>query len=412
MRIIHVMTHPPPYEAYAYQPRPKINWDTPDGSWVGIWGYDWADLLAIEVRKVNERIPHEIWQPDLRADKVYSKEIFPGVVHTLFPAFVAHKRLSLFKTSDSYAPGMLDAASKNDELIFHIGRHLVNPVNKSILENYHRARFVVSFHGQIQMPISSIFRMQKNLLKKFTHCIDHFQTKKLFKKISYVTIQNSKNLGTLKKYYKFPIKRLPMGIEFKDYPVIDQLMAREELELPREKKIMLTMSRLVPGKQIDKLIDVLSNIQKEYLLVILGIGEKEYEQFLKNKAEKVLGKTNFLFAGYKHGPEKVKFLSAADLFILVSKSEGSPVVVVEAMASNLPILTTDTGYTSEFLKKNNAGRIVGIKDYNAWQIEIENFLNGQEIQKADYCQIKNEFEWKNIAHRASEIYDEVLNLNP
>jgi hypothetical protein len=53
VKVIHVMNHPPAYEEYSDMPRPHWNWNTPDGSWVGIWGYDWSDLLAIEVRKVN-----------------------------------------------------------------------------------------------------------------------------------------------------------------------------------------------------------------------------------------------------------------------------------------------------------------------------------------------------------------------
>jgi len=52
-KIIHIMNHPPAYEEYADKPRPAINWDTPNGSWVGIWGYDWSDQLASEILKCS-----------------------------------------------------------------------------------------------------------------------------------------------------------------------------------------------------------------------------------------------------------------------------------------------------------------------------------------------------------------------
>ncbi len=46
------MNHAPAYVEYENKPRPTVNWDTPTGSWVGIWGYDWSDQIASEILKV------------------------------------------------------------------------------------------------------------------------------------------------------------------------------------------------------------------------------------------------------------------------------------------------------------------------------------------------------------------------
>ena len=54
-KIINIMSDPPPYDLYAGEPRPEINWNTTNGSWVGIWGYDWGDQIGNAVlRETNE----------------------------------------------------------------------------------------------------------------------------------------------------------------------------------------------------------------------------------------------------------------------------------------------------------------------------------------------------------------------
>ena len=85
-KVIHIMNHPPTYEEHANKPRPSINWDTPINGWVGIWGYDWSDQLASEILKVTNEFEHETWQPDLRADKIYSHTFENGLTQRMFPA--------------------------------------------------------------------------------------------------------------------------------------------------------------------------------------------------------------------------------------------------------------------------------------------------------------------------------------
>ena len=60
-KIINILYHPPAYEAYINQPRPEINWDTPDGNWVGIWGYDWPDVIGNEVLKLTDELEYDVW---------------------------------------------------------------------------------------------------------------------------------------------------------------------------------------------------------------------------------------------------------------------------------------------------------------------------------------------------------------
>ena len=77
------MSTPPAYEIYKGEQRPEINWETNDNSWVGIWGYDWGDLLGNAILSQTNEFEFEVWQNDLRADRIYEYTFDVGHQYTL-----------------------------------------------------------------------------------------------------------------------------------------------------------------------------------------------------------------------------------------------------------------------------------------------------------------------------------------
>ncbi len=411
VKIIHIMNHPPAYEEYAEKPRPEINWDTPNGSWVGIWGYDWADLLSIETRKLSKEFEHEIWQPDFRADQIYSQEIFSGVIHRLFPAVKRTIWIGLRKSCEVDSPAMIQFLIDESTygVIFHIGQSVTSKINRELLMSFNKAHFVFSFHGQITLPIISLLRLQKNLFAKIHYLKEHTLARKLFRQISFLTYQSETNLNYLSSYYKGPIAKITMGIHFEKYQGYDKNKCRIELKLPTNNKILLTICRLYYLKQVDKVIEILSNIEKDFYYIVVGHGTREYEEYLKGKAEKLLEQNKIIFAGYKTGSVLMKYLRSADLFIHVSKAEAGPVVNMEAMACGLPVFCTATGNTAEVLKENKTGIVVGIKDYKDWRNKIIDFLKGKPVTALDIDVVKEHYDWKNVAEKFFEIYNQLRN---
>ena len=97
------------------------------------------------------------------------------------------------------------------------------------------------------------------------------------------------------------------------------------------------MGRLVYQKGYDRLIDVVDLLRKEnqnFFVSVIGDGDE------KNKlVEKVnkLGINDYIeFLGRSNNVSK--YLNSADLFVLTSYSEGAPLVLVEALASHIPIV--------------------------------------------------------------------------
>src|SRR5271157_4316321 len=83
--IINIMPHGPAYH-FSPNEKPDIFWEKSDGSWLGFWPREWPNLLGNAVLNITDRYDWEVWQPDYRADKIYSTTLNTGVRHLLFPA--------------------------------------------------------------------------------------------------------------------------------------------------------------------------------------------------------------------------------------------------------------------------------------------------------------------------------------
>ena len=133
-------------------------------------------------------------------------------------------------------------------------------------------------------------------------------------------------------------------------PQPDAIQKRKELGL-QDKKIIISVGRLVHRKGQDKLIeampDVLRKIPNAHLLIV---GEGPYKNHLEKLVDKLSLKENVTFAGRIMYDRLPSYLSAADLFAMPSRSrffglevEGLGIVYLEASACGIPVLAGNSG---------------------------------------------------------------------
>ena len=93
-----------------------------------------------------------------------------------------------------------------------------------------------------------------------------------------------------------------------------------------------------------------------------------------------------------------------------SKSEAGPVVSMEAMACNLPILSSNVGRVAELLQEENIDCIVDKNNIYRMQIYLEEFLSGEnKISSLDRKDAMKYFDWRNVSKEFIKIYDELVN---
>jgi len=152
------------------------------------------------------------------------------------------------------------------------------------------------------------------------------------------------------------IVTVPNGVDMELFRPGDRAAARSELGLPHEAKIVLSVGRLAPVKRFDLLIEALAAVPGEPLLVLVGDGPLRGE--LASRARR-LGVVDRLRLVGEQPPQRVaEFMRAADLFALVSDTEGWPNVVMEALASGLHVVARPVGGIPEILT-GPEGTIVG-----------------------------------------------------
>ncbi|MFM5833783.1 glycosyltransferase [Aeromonas caviae] len=120
----------------------------------------------------------------------------------------------------------------------------------------------------------------------------------------------------------------------------------------------ITVGRLTAVKGFDRLIeafaDVCKRVTKEVNLVIVGTGE-EYER-LNSLVSSLALTERVTLMGYSENP--YQYMSAADVYISSSHTEGQPLSIGEALILGLPVVATDNQGASDMLQHGDYGLLV------------------------------------------------------
>ncbi|MBN1252557.1 MAG: glycosyltransferase [Bacteroidales bacterium] len=415
IKVINIINHPPAYDGHRDRERPKINWDLPNGTWVGIWGYEWHNIIGNKVLEIADDIEYEVWQPDLRADKIYQHKFENGLLHRLFPAKMTfythgiHIREDIF--SETLMTELDKEVKKSKELVLHINAGF-RFINIPILNKYYNK---ISILGQFYTNSKDIFKIPKtkNVIKLINTFKKNYELKKYYNKFKYIIPSIDEGTDFFEK--KFGIKVFHrnfanFGRDFNDWKKDkSKSEARTKLNIDENKFVMFSSSRLIPIKQIDKMLIALSKVNyNNFICYISGRGTEEYEKYLNNIVVEHKLQKKVKFIGYVDFDVLKDFYQASDLLISTSLQDAGPEPVSIAAAMGLPALITETGIGFEFYKQYNVGLIVPVDDYNKWTIEIDNVINGKQVQVPSRENVDEFSDWKIISEYYYNIYKKIL----
>src|SRR3972149_5280591 len=166
-------------------------------------------------------------------------------------------------------------------------------------------------------------------------------------------------LANRKVKKRLPPTRPHMG-KFRK-PATRSNKVRAELGIPTDAKVIGTVGRLSPEKGYGfflKAAHEVSEKKKDCFFLFAGDGIQTHA--LEEQARSLGIKDRVIFAGKRSDIPEV--LSAMDLFILSSLTEGQPMALLEAMAAGTPSVATSVGDAPKILKAGEAGLIVPPSD--------------------------------------------------
>jgi glycosyltransferase involved in cell wall biosynthesis len=132
--------------------------------------------------------------------------------------------------------------------------------------------------------------------------------------------------------------------------------ARRTLGLPADCFIVGTVAELNKNKNIEMLIDAFGEVRlPQSMLTIIGDGEERTSLETRAKEHPAC---DIRFLGFQVAAIGGMCLKAFDVFVLPSKKEGLPYVLLEAGMAQLPVITTNVGGIPEIVKDGVSGVLV------------------------------------------------------
>jgi len=152
-------------------------------------------------------------------------------------------------------------------------------------------------------------------------------------------------------------------------------LCRIKLGIPQNSKVILSVGNLIPRKGFIYLIramPIILNKIPDALMIIIGDGpEKNLLSYLVRRLKL---EDKVILTGKVSTDDLCLYYGAADVFVLPSLHEGHAMVLLEAMASGLPVVATKVGGNVETVLHNKNGYLIPPKNVNQLADAIINIL--------------------------------------
>ena len=177
----------------------------------------------------------------------------------------------------------------------------------------------------------------------------------------------ARGIGTPDQY-----RTIRYGIELDEFEA-----AQPAGDLPESVIRILMVSRLARGKGFDVLLDAVERLDATDVSVLIA-GDGPLRGELESKIEKRGLDDTVSLLGYRNDVPSV--MNASDALVLPSFREGTPFVIIEAMASGLPVVATDVAGIPEQVEDGTSGILIGPGDAEALADGIDRLAASQELR--------------------------------
>jgi glycosyltransferase involved in cell wall biosynthesis len=223
-----------------------------------------------------------------------------------------------------------------------------------------------------------------------------------------ITVSQS-NLACIQKLdVSTPVTVIPNGFRSDLFYPRDTSECRKALNLPLDKKIILTVGNLEPVKGQAHLVEAVQRIvreRKDILCVIVGAGK--VRTVLERQIRSLRLENYILLAGGKPHDEIPLWMNACDLFVLPSLRESFGVVQIEAMACGKPVVATRNGGSEEVVISDEYGLLAEPADPENLAEKILVALDREWDSEAILAYAER-FTWENIAKEIAGVYIQIL----
>jgi glycosyltransferase involved in cell wall biosynthesis len=304
-------------------------------------------------------------------------------------------------------------------------RHL-HVLNYALMINFIPRRFtnlvksydIVHFHNDVELSLPFFSHGVEK--PKIFHCHTLAVTYNIYKK-NFLSRYIFKNVADLYVAVAHCIQKLlvDLGIPKNKIRVVHNGINVEEFRPNEEAKIdnlLLFAGRLDSKKGLPVLIKSLYYLKVPVQLVIIGpySSEHEYSEKVLMLAEKANRETfhTVKYLGVQEGPELIKWYQKASIFVCPSLSESFPMVNLEALACETPVVASCVGGIPEVIHNYENGILIPPNDPVKLSKGIQFLIDNDEIRrrfgKEGRKLVIQNFSSETTAKKLLEIYNELI----
>jgi len=204
---------------------------------------------------------------------------------------------------------------------------------------------------------------------------------------------------------------IPHGLKLRVEHDLEPAAARAALDLPRDVPLVLFVGRLLALKGVHHLIRAMAEVGArcpDARLVVVGGGEE------LPSLTRVVGDLGLAdrvrFVGERSHEDVIRFMRAADVFVLPSLTEAFGVVLLEAMSCGLPVVASNVDGIPSLVSDGQNGFLVPAGDEGALAYAIARVLTEPE-ERAVFARTNVQkamtYAWPGIAERFLRLWDDV-----
>ena len=233
-----------------------------------------------------------------------------------------------------------------------------------------RAKVVHTYHGHVLdgyfSPVATrVFIALERLLARTTDAL-----------VAISPAIQSDLAGTYRIGRASQYRVVALGFDLAPFAAIDdaaRVRAREQLDVPPNVPVVTTVGRLTAIKQHRLFLEAFQRVTTQRPdAVALIVGDGELRQNLEAHAAAIGVAASVRFLGWRRDLPVI--YAATDVFLLTSRNEGTPVALIEAMASAVPGVSTDVGGVKDVIRTPELGVLAPFGDAGALALGVERLL--------------------------------------
>jgi glycosyltransferase involved in cell wall biosynthesis len=249
-----------------------------------------------------------------------------------------------------------------------------------------KKRCRIKFLCQTVHGLTESFTGSRRLKMDFYSRLNQYYTKRYFDRIIAVS-EDIK--GQLAEYYnpdKIEVIHNSVDLE-KIKPVGRRKEIREEFGIDDDTIVIGSAGRMVPVKGYEILLEsarILLEDRNDVYFLLAGDGPQKNE--LEKLAENLKITDRFKFVGFRD--DIYDFLDSLDIFVMTSHHEGIPIILLEAMALEKPIVATSVGGIPEIVDNGLSGLLVSPGNPNKLTVAYNEIISNHKLRKKIEMQSK------------------------